>query len=335
MGVMGNVIDELRQIATSFQQAKVLLAAAELGLFDRLKDGGASAQDIATMLGADLRGVEVLLDALVALDLAVKRDGVYRNRPDLEGVLTEDAPSHFVASLRHSNRLFRNWAFLEERVRGEPVPVAAFAGGMSEREHEDFIRAMYAITHATAASVVDAIPLQGVRSVADIAGGPGHYLVEFLKRSATLRGYLVDLPLTLDVAARIHADHPEWSRVGTVVWDVYRDDAPADLPPLDLAFVSQLVHSESPDANRAFLRRLFPVMSAGGRVVIHERTVDPDRTSPREGALFAVNMLAMTTAGRTYTEDEIVAWGREAGFEPIGGVRLSERSHLVSFRRPG
>jgi len=42
--------------------------------------------------------------------------------------------------------------------------------------------------------------------------------------------------------------------------------------------------------------------------------MEPDRTVPREGAMFAVNMLVNTEGGGTYTFDEIRNWLVEVGF---------------------
>jgi roadblock/LC7 domain-containing protein len=71
-----------------------------------------------------------------------------------------------------------------------------------------------------------------------------------------------------------------------------------------------------------------------GRLIVHENVVDLDRTTAKEAALFAVNMLAMTAGGRTYTEREIAAWGEAAGFTFASGERIHARSYLLSFRRP-
>jgi SAM-dependent methyltransferase len=325
-------LDRLRQIAVGFQQAKILLAAAELGVFDHLV-GGASAPAVARALGADGRATEILLDALVAIDIVAKRDGTYRTRPDLEPLLVEDAPTHFVASLRHQNRLFRQWAFLEERVLGQPVP-SGLVGAPTDADHENFIRAMYAITHRQADTVVARIGLDAVRSIADLGGGPGHYLAALMRRAPHADAYLVDLAPTLAVASRVQAANPDWPRVHLVEWDFYAGDPPPALPALDLAFVSQVVHSESPEANRAFFRRLFPVISPGGRLVVHERVVEPDRTAPLEAATFAVNMLVMTAGGRSYTAQEIAEWGTAVGFVHERDVRISDRSHLTVLRKP-
>ena len=51
--------------------------------------------------------------------------------------------------------------------------------------------------------------------------------------------------------------------------------------------------------------------------------MQPDRTRPRAGALFAINMLVGTAGGGTYTFDEIAAGLTQAGFER---VRLFRRA---------
>jgi hypothetical protein len=329
-------LERLNQISLGFMEAKILLAGAQLRVFDALKGAGASARQVCELLTAEQRGTEILLDALVAMGVLVKSRGIYRNHPDYEPFLLEDAPSHFTAGARHRNRLFRHWAFLEERVLGRPRPdFLDDAAALTDAEHnENFIRAMYAYSGTSAAEVVRRIDLTGVRTLADLGGGPGHYLVEFLRQSPAIEPYLVDLPLTLAVARRIQADSPEAGRIHFVEWDFYESEAPEGLPRFDLVFLSQVIHSESPEANRRLFRRLLPHVNPGGRVVVHERIVDPDRTTPKDGAIFAVNMLAMSDGGRTFTEEEVLAWAEQAGFVRLAGLRINDRSHLVMFHRP-
>ena len=73
------------------------------------------------------------------------------------------------------------------------------------------------------------------------------------------------------------------------------------LPPFDLVFLSQVVHAEDDAKNRALFAAIAARIAPGGRLVVHERTVEEDRSRPAEAALFAVNMLAMTAGGTTYT----------------------------------
>jgi hypothetical protein len=333
---MGRVsFEKLSEIASGFVQAKILLTGAQLHVFDHVVNG-ATAEEVRARIEGDLRGVEILLDALTAMEIVDKHESTYRLRAEYVPWLTDDSPSEFAALLRHRNHMFQNWARLEDRVagRGSGPPAGERAVLEDAEKNDSFIRAMYAFGRDTAATVAERLDLTGVRTLADLAGGPGHYLAEFARRSEHLEPWLIDLPLTLKVARRLLAGSPLRERIRMAVWDVYADDPPADLPVFDLIFVSQLLHAESSERNRVLFRRLFPLVAEGGRVVVNECVVSPDRTAPIEATLFAVNMLAMTPEGRTYTEEEIHAWAREAGFAPEASDRIDERTVLLHLRRP-
>ena len=60
-----------------------------------------------------------------------------------------------------------------------------------------------------------------------------------------------------------------------------------------------------------------------------------DRTSPRAGALFAINMLVGTPEGGTYTEAEYEAWLGEAGFTGLRRIPLPGQNELLVATRPG
>lgn len=328
-------MDRLQRASSGFIEAKLLLTGAALRLFDHLRGPGARVADLAARLGADARGTAIVLDALTALGYVRKDGETYTNAPEFEPFLVEDGPTHFVAGLRHRNRLFRHWAFLEERLTGQPLPPGFVdrATLTDAQDNENFIRAMYAYSHQNVGPVVGALRLEGVTSVADLGGGPGHYLAEFGRRLPEARLFLVDLPLTLDVARKIQADSPDRQRMRFVEWDFYNDPAPAGFGAVDLLFVSQVIHSEPPEANQALFARLFEHVHRGGRLVINERVVDAARTAPREAALFAVNMYAMTAGGRSYTEAEITGWAAAAGFRNTASVQVSETSHVLEFTK--
>lgn len=326
-------MERLERISNGFIEAKILLTATELRIFDGLAGPGMTAEAVARRIEGRLRGVEILLDALTAMEIVDKDGDVYRLREEYVPYLSESSPTHYPSLLRHRNRMFGNWARLEDRITGDAPPGGGRSVLRDAGPNEDFIRAMYAVSDARAAMITERIDLTGVRTLADLAGGPGRYLVEMASRSPEIEPYLIDLPLTLEVARRVLESSSIGDRVRLVAWNVYDDPPPDELPSLDLVFVSQLLHAESPDRNRTLFRRLYPLVSPGGRVIIHENVVEPGRTEPAPAALFAVNMLAMTEGGRTFTEEEILSWGREAGFAFESGERIDARSYLVRLKK--
>ena len=73
----------------------------------------------------------------------------------------------------------------------------------------------------------------------------------------------------------------------------------------------------------------------GGRVIVRDHVMQPDRTQPRRGAVFAINMLVSTAGGDCYTLDEIRDGLTQAGFERVGLLVEDEQMNgLVEAFRP-
>ena len=90
----------------------------------------------------------------------------------------------------------------------------------------------------------------------------------------------------------------------------------------DLIFISAICHMLSPEENLDLLRRCHEALGPGGRVVVQDFILEPDKTSPRFAALFALNMLVGTRGGASYSAPEYAAWLVEAGFHQIRRARL-------------
>ena len=76
----GMLPDDLMQTIRGFMESRVMLTAVELDIFTAVGQG-AKAAEVAGRLGASARGVEMLLNALVAMGLLTKREDVFRNTP--------------------------------------------------------------------------------------------------------------------------------------------------------------------------------------------------------------------------------------------------------------
>ena len=68
--------------------------------------------------------------------------------------------------------------------------------------------------------------------------------------------------------------------------------------------------------------------------MVRDHVMSPDRTHPLEGALFAMNMLAGTEGGRTYTFDEITEDLTAAGFTRINLIQTKGMFSLVEGFKP-
>jgi hypothetical protein len=101
-----------------------------------------------------------------------------------------------------------------------------------------------------------------------------------------------------------------------------------------IATLGHILHSEGEERSRALLAKIFQALESGGTIAIAEFLVNPERTGPDSGLLFAVNMLVNTEQGNTYSFEEISNWLGEAGFAQARTLEAPGLSPLILATRP-
>lgn len=71
-------------LGVGFWASKTLLSAVELGLFTELAKGRANLRTLSQRLGLHDRSARDFLDALVALNLLERQDGIYSNTKETD-----------------------------------------------------------------------------------------------------------------------------------------------------------------------------------------------------------------------------------------------------------
>ena len=326
-----HTFDSLLKSSRDFQASRVLLCGAELDLFTVLAGKPLSAEEVAKARKADLRGISILLDALTALGYLSKTDGYYQTEPSVAPFLSTEAPESLLPVILHQGRVWQNWSRITDIISGKTTTCMKKTGALAEGSIESFIGAMHVIASKKAPEVVAAIAPGRARRLLDVGGGSGTYTLAFLDAAPKMRATLFDLPSVIEMARkRVHAAGVE-DRVILVPGDFYRDPLP---PGHDLALLSAIIHQNSLEENKVLYRRIHEALDPGGRIVVRDYVMSSDRTTPREGAMFAMNMLAGTRGGSTYTYEEIADGLTAAGFHRIRLVRTEGMFSLVEgFRK--
>lgn len=304
---------ELQSKMRGFQESRILLTAVELDLFTAV-GSGATAQEVALKAGTHPRATETLLNALVAIGALVKQGARYFNTPATQQHLVAGSPGYARPALMHTVHLFDSWATLTECVRkGTAVRQPGVAAG-DPQWTESFIDAMHWRAQGEAEELARKAGGASVRRMLDVGGGSGVFSIAFAKANPELRAEVLDLePVTRIAQRHIRAAGLE-SRVTTRVGDLTRDEFGSGY---DLILLSAICHMLDPQENLDLLRRCFRALAPGGRVLIRDFILEPEKTSPPQAALFAVNMLVGTKGGSTYTEEEYASWLRGAGFAEV------------------
>jgi predicted O-methyltransferase YrrM len=320
--------EDLDQRIRAFQESRVLLTAIELDLFEALGPGAAAA-DAARALGTDPRATEMLLNALAALGLLDKRDGIFRNTPESARHFTRRSPDDMRLAMMHTVHLWRTWSTLTECVRTGATLGRRSSGG--DDWTVAFIAAMHANASRRALAVVEAVDASRVLRMLDIGGGSGAYSIAFAQANPALLAEILDIRDVVPIARRHIEEAGVADRITAREGDLRTSGFGGGL---DLVLISAICHMLSADENRELVAKSYAALGAGGRIVISDFILDPDRAGPRQAALFALNMLVGTSHGNTYTEEEYASWMRAAGFDGIHRVALPGPAHLMIGTRP-
>ncbi|MEW6200337.1 MAG: methyltransferase [bacterium] len=322
-------LKEFWEMSRGFWVSSIIYSGNELGIFDALADGKKSAAQAARKLKLSLRGTEILMDALAAVQLLNKdANGFYKLTSFSRNHLISGSPAYMGNILRHQKNLYESWGRLPEAVKtGKPVSERKPPKTKEGKEMiRNFILGMDDASRAAAEELARKLDLSGIRRALDVGGGPGTYMYAMIRKNPNIRAAIFDLPLPTEIAKEQIRKHKMEGKVDTIVGDFNYDSLGSGY---DLVLMSSILHSNSPEQCRRLVRRGADALNPNGMLIINEFALDDSRTSPPHAALFSVNMLVNTGDGRSYTLSEMKEWMKKAGLKNIREDKLLERSTIL------
>ncbi|MBU2550849.1 MAG: methyltransferase domain-containing protein [Proteobacteria bacterium] len=324
--------ESIMALGRGFMESRILLTAAELDLFTLLGPEPLSVEDLADRTGLQSRPTGMLLDAMAALGFLLKMGEKFQTPPDLAPLLRSDSPTSVRPMLLHSATLWWTWSQLTSIVNETGGPVRPASDSRPPDDLKAFIGAMAAVGASMASEIARSADAGSARSLLDVGGATGTYTLAFLALNPRLQGTIFDLPPVIDMARERLETSEFRDRVTLRAGDFYRDDLPTGH---DLVLLSAVIHQNSLEQNLDLYRKVFQALDPGGRILIRDHVMSPDRTSPPSGALFAINMLVNTAGGGTYTLDEITTGLEAAGFSRVRLIQSGNRMDgLVEAFKP-
>ncbi len=318
----GVLPDDISELIRGFMPSRAVLTALELDVFTAVGEGG-TAEQIAAKIQASARASEMLLNVLVSLKLLEKREDVYTNTPLSARFFVEGTPDSARTAQLHIANIWKRWSTLTDAVRAG-TSVAQRGDGDSVTP---FIAAMDHNARGRAGAVVQAAGIDGARRMLDLGGGSGAYSIAFAKAAPTLRVDIVDLPEVVPITQEHIRKAGLADRISTHAGDMLT--IPMESGRYDLVLLSAICHMYSPEENRQLFRRAYDTLAPEGRLVVADFILEADKTAPRFGALFALNMLVNTRAGASYSEPEYDAWLKAAGFAEVKRMRIPGPVNLM------
>ncbi|MCW7753114.1 acetylserotonin O-methyltransferase [Desulfobotulus sp. H1] len=307
----------LLRLSGSYWEVCTLHTGVKLEVFTLLSSGPQGAEALCHALKGDLRGVVALLDALSAMGLLVKKEGLYGNTRGAEDFLVKDAPGYVGYMILHHHFLMDPWNRMSEAVLTGRSVDSSLSGATEEAERESFLMGMFNIASAVAPGVAKALDLSGCDRLLDFGGGPGTFAIHLCMEHLHLQAEVYDLPTTRPFAEKTIARYGLEGRIGFRDFNFHEDSLP-EPESFDAVWISHILHGEGPEDAQNVVVKALEALKPGGRIFIHDFILTDDRTSPLFAALFSINMLVATDRGQSYSEKEVRMMLQAAG---AGSIR--------------
>jgi SAM-dependent methyltransferase len=310
--------DGILSLGLGFWGSKALLSAVELGVFTELSGGPLAGEELAARLDLHPRSWRDFLDALVALGMLERDDGVYRNTSETALFLDASTPSYIGGMLEMANaRLYPFWGSLTEALRtGRPQNEAKHGGDFFGQLYRDpdrlrqFLHAMTGLSTGAHRAITAKFPWQRYRTFADVGCAEGGLPVELALAHEHLTGIGFDL---LQCASHFDEYVRAFGlerRLRFEPGDFFADP----LPEADVLVLGHILHDWNLEEKQNLLEKAHAALPTGGAVIVFDAVIDNERRHNAFGLLMSLNMLIETPAGFDYTGADCQEWLREVGF---------------------
>jgi hypothetical protein len=310
--------DHILQLGLGFWASKTLLSAIELGVFSTLAQAPADLPTLQIKLGLHQRSARDFLDALVALKLLERTNGIYRNTADTDLFLDRAKPSYVGGLLEMANsRLYGFWGSLTEALRTGKIQNEGkhgddfFGAIYSEPERlRGFLGAMSGLSIGAAHAIAAKFDWKNCKTFMDVGAAQGMVPVTLARTHIHLSGIGFDLPQVQPVFEDFVAEHALSDRLRFQAGDFFKDA----LPKVDVIVMGHILHDWDLPQKKLLLSKAFDALPKGGAIIVYDPILDDDRRENTFGLLASLNMLIETQGGFEYTGAECQTWMRDVGF---------------------
>lgn len=320
--------DRIMEMVWGYAPPIILGTAVQCKIFDQLDAGPKTVEELAQASGNSTRGLRALMNALVGFHFLTRNaDGRYALTPESAAFLVSGKPGYLGKFAELSGlKMIHTWLPLPEIVRtGKPN---AAINHQDEGFFQELVEPIFAMSYPATQAAGQALGLANVKTpvkVLDVGTGSGVWGIGLAQQSPQVSVTAQDSPGVLDVTRMMAARFGVADRFTYLPGDFHTVDFGTGY---NLVTFGHILHMLGVDQNRKLLKKAAAALAPKGTVVISEFLVNQDRSGPPMGLIFAVNMLAHTENGDTFSFEEISGWLQEAGLvnarkiEPGGPVGL-------------
>lgn len=305
----------LMELATGYWKSALLSAGVDLGIFDALSDGPRTAAELAADKDVPVRYLAEILDALTALTLLEKEEDIYHIAEGADAMMNRSSSTCILDALRFNMDLYPLWGRLADCVRqGAPaIPPGAHLGDDPQRTRR-FAMGMHSRALGMAPAVLPELAPLGDEQYLDVAAGPGTFSRMLAEQHPNIRVTQFDLAPVLAVARELTSSSSAQDRISFCDGDYHHDPLPEGF---DCALLCGAIHQESEESAAALFAKIRAAVRPGGRFILVDMMLEPNRCGPLFSNLFSINMMLTSPQGRVLTADSLTQLLYDAGFPAV------------------
>jgi hypothetical protein len=310
--------------AGNYITSHMAMTVAELGIADLLKGGAKSAEELATLAGADPLYLSRIMRALASLGVFAQDKAGRFKLTGLSRYLLSDTPGSARPLLVLFNKTWhkRTWDELMRTVEtGHPafeqmygLPLFDYLNQNAEAG-QIFNEAMAGYSSQVAAAVVAAYDFSRFHHLVDVGGGFGNVTIPLLKKYSNLHITLFDLPFVVEQARKLVVLEGLEERC-ELVGGSFFEQVPAEA---DAYLVNNVLHDWNDEKCLAILQVCREAMHGQAMLLLSEQVLPTD-TSYHVGKITDMEMGVFFPGGRERTLDEYRQLCEKAGFRLMRSV---------------
>jgi len=319
--------EHIMKLGMAFWGSKTLLSAVELEIFTELACQPLDAATLQARLGLHPRSACDFFDALVALGMLDRQNGLYTNTPETDLFLDKGKPSYIGGFLEMSNaRLYGFWGSLTEGLKtGLPQNESKEGGDFFGTLYADpaklksFLQSMTGLSMGASKAIAQQFPWAQHQTFYDIGSAQGGLVVQVALAHPHMTGGGFDLPVTGPIFDEYIQSFKLNDRLQFIPGNFFKDA----LPKADVLSMGHILHDWNLEEKKLLIAKAYEALPDGGALIIFESLIDDERRTNAFGLLMSLNMLIELSGGFDYTGADCTAWLQEAGF------RETRVEHLI------
>jgi 2-polyprenyl-3-methyl-5-hydroxy-6-metoxy-1,4-benzoquinol methylase len=305
------------QLVSGLWAAGVLKAGLDLQVFDHLSARPQDASSLSRMLEADASSLQILLDALTALQLLDITPQGYALTEVSDAFLVSTKPAYLGGMLSDTTispllfDLYKDYQrVVTERHRINPWEYGEGSNPRILRLTQALFTLGTPIAHVLADHMGWTPENTAALQLLDVGCGSAVYGLVALTRLRHARLTAQDWPLILPVAQAHAARLGVAERLQPLAGDLRTIDFGG---PYDVVFLGHILHNYDEETCRKIVRRCMDALAPGGAIAVIEFLAERGQPASTFAWLFSTMIRGTTNGGRSFAAAELRQMLTEAG----------------------